>query len=90
MAHWKSLYPDDIFDFDYDALVADPRPAVEALLRFCGLAWEEECLAFHRATNAVRTASAWQVREPLYRRASGRWHQYQAHLGPLREALEKL
>jgi tetratricopeptide (TPR) repeat protein len=88
MAHWKSLYPDDIFELDYDALVSDPKPSVAALLEFCGLPWEGECLDFHTATNPVKTASAWQVREPLYRRASGRWRHYEHHLASLREALE--
>ena len=88
MVHWKSLFPDDIFDLNYDALVADPKPSIAALLNFCGLEWEDECLAFHRATNAVRTASAWQVREPLYGRASGRWRNYAAHLTNLREKLD--
>ena len=90
MAHWQSLYPDDIHDFDYDALVADPRPRIEALLRFCGLPWRETCLSFHEADNAVRTASAGQVREPLYRRSSGRWRHYERHLGGLLETLRTL
>jgi tetratricopeptide (TPR) repeat protein len=90
MAHWRSLYPDDIHDLDYDALVADPRPHIEALLHFCGLTWREACLSFHEADNAVRTASAAQVREPLYRRSSGRWRNYERHLGGLLEALEKV
>jgi tetratricopeptide (TPR) repeat protein len=88
MAHWRSLYPDDIFELDYDALVADPEPAIRALLDFLGLAWEEECLSFHAATNPVRTASAWQVREPFYRRSSGRWRHYARHLQRLRDQLE--
>ena len=83
MKHWKALFSDAIFDFDYDALVADPLREVAALLDFCGLPWEESCLDFHRATNAVRTASAWQVREPLYRRSSGRWRHYEKHLAAL-------
>ncbi|HEX8256355.1 MAG TPA: sulfotransferase [Allosphingosinicella sp.] len=83
MAHWHALYPGDIYDADYDALVADPRPAIEALLAFCGLPWDEACLSFHAAANVVKTASVWQVREPLYRRSSGRWRHYAAHLGPL-------
>lgn len=90
MAHWQSLYPDDIHDLDYDALVADPRPNIEALLGFCGLPWSEACLSFHEADNAVRTASAGQVREPLYRRSSGRWRNYERHIGPLIEALRGL
>jgi tetratricopeptide (TPR) repeat protein len=89
MRHWKSLYPDDIFELDYDGLVADPKPAIRALLDFCGLPWEEACLSFHAAANVVKTASVWQVRQPLYRHASGRWRNYQAHLAPLAEALAR-
>lgn len=87
MTHWRRLYPADIHDLDYDALVADPRPRIEALLAFCGLGWREACLSFHESGNAVRTASAAQVREPLYRRSSGRWRHYERHIGGLIEAL---
>lgn len=87
MAHWKSLWPDDVLDFDYDAFVREPRPAVERLLAFCGLAWDERCLEFHRAEGIVRTASVWQVREPLYRRSSGRWRHYERQLVDVREYL---
>ena len=88
MAHWKSLYPEDIFDLDYDALVAAPEAAIRGVLDFLGLEFEAECLAFHEAPGVVKTASVWQVREPLYRRASGRWRNYEKFLGAVREALE--
>ncbi|MBX3480048.1 MAG: sulfotransferase [Caulobacter sp.] len=88
MAHWKALWPDDILTFEYDAFVRAPRPATEALLAFCGLAWDEACLAFHKTDSNVKTASVWQVREPLYQRASGRWKNYRARLEPLRTWLE--
>ena len=87
MDHWKTLWPDDILTLDYDALVAEPEANVQVLLDFCGLDWEDGCLSFHALDNAVRTASVWQVREPLYRRASGRWRTYDRHLGPLKAAL---
>jgi hypothetical protein len=90
MAHWKALYGEDILDFDYDAFVRKPRPAVERLLAFCGLDWEEGCMSFHRVQNAVKTASVWQVREPLYQRSSGRWRNYARHLAPLRADLDDL
>jgi tetratricopeptide (TPR) repeat protein len=90
MAHWRRLYPDDIHDLDYDSLVAEPRPDIAALLGFLGLSWREECLSFHEAGNAVRTASAAQVREPLYRRSSGRWRNYERHVGALIEAVDGL
>jgi hypothetical protein len=89
MTHWKSLYGADILDFDYDAFVREPRPAVEKLLAFCGLAWSEDCMNFQHVTNVVKTASVWQVREPLYRHASGRWRNYERHLAPLRDYLRR-
>jgi Tfp pilus assembly protein PilF len=87
MAHWKTLYGDDIRDVDYDALVADPRPQIEAALAHCGLAWNDACLNFHASRSAVMTPSAWQVRQPLYQRSSGRWRHYERHLDGLRRAL---
>jgi hypothetical protein len=87
MAHWKALYGADILDFDYDEFVREPRPAVERLLKFCDLPWEESCMSFPQVRNAVKTASVWQVREPLYRRSSGRWKNYATHLEALQETL---
>lgn len=89
MDHWKSLYPNDIRDFDYDAFVAEPTPGLERLLAFLGLDWDPGCLAFHQLDNAVKTASVWQVREPLYRRSSGRARHYQRQLAPLKAWLEE-
>ena len=86
MAHWKALYP-DILDLDYDAMVVEPRPAIERLLGYCGLDWEDGVLDFHKAAAPVRTASVWQVREPLYRRSSGRWRNYERHLDGVRTML---
>jgi len=87
MAHWKALYPADIHDFDYDAFVREPRPALEALFAFLGLEFDERVLDFHTRSNTVKTASYWQVRKPLYSDASGRWRRYAHHLAPLRQAL---
>jgi tetratricopeptide (TPR) repeat protein len=87
MAHWLSLYGDDIHTVDYDRFVVDPQPQIRALLAFCGLPWDPACLSFHAAQRRVETASLWQVRQPLYQRASGRWRNYASHLGPLRQAL---
>lgn len=88
MAHWKSLYGEDILDFDYDAFVRAPRPAIERLLAFCGLDWDEACLAPERASGAVKTASVWQVRRPIHREASGRSAHYARQLAPLAAWLE--
>jgi len=89
IAQWKAIYADDIHDVDYDQLVRDPRPVIEKLLEFCGLEWEDGCLAFHSTPAVVKTASVWQVRQPLYTRSSGRWKNYERHLRPLIDALGK-
>lgn len=89
MAHWKRLYPQDIHDVDYDRLVRDPRAELEPALAFLGLDWHPDCLQFHRLGNVVKTASYWQVRQPLYGDASGRWQRYGECLAPLRSELER-
>ena len=88
MAHWKALFGEDVLDFSYDTLVRDPEPAVERLLGFLGLEPDAACLRFHELDNAVRTASVWQVRQPLHRRSSQRWRNYERHLAPVRAYLE--
>lgn len=87
MAHWKTLYADDIVDVDYDDLVRDPQPAVEHLLKSCGLPWDDGVLEFHRRRMPVKTASVWQVREPLHSRSSGRWRHYEKQLKSLEPLL---
>ena len=83
MDHWKALYPNDIFDVDYDLLVREPQPLIARLLDFLGLDWEDAVLDFHRQKSAVKTASVWQVRQPLHDRSSGRWRNYRKFLAPL-------
>jgi tetratricopeptide (TPR) repeat protein len=89
MAYWKSLYPNDIFEVDYDALVRSPRTVIEPLLKFLGLKWEDRLLEFHRSRSTVKTASVWQVRQPLHGRSSGRWRNYRAQLEPMADRLSK-
>jgi tetratricopeptide (TPR) repeat protein len=83
MAHWKASFGDSIFDADYDAYVRDPRGVTERLLAFLGLDWHEGCLEFQKNAARVRTASVAQVREPLYRKSSGRWRNYERKLAQL-------
>ncbi|WP_129136827.1 sulfotransferase [Luteimonas sp. YGD11-2] len=87
VAHWRALYPGDVLEFDYDAFVAAPERALRTLLEQLDLAWHADCLRFHRLDNTVKTASAWQVRKPLYADASGRWRRYHEQLQPLEAML---
>lgn len=86
MEHWKALYGDAILDVDYDRFVADPEPELGGILAHLGLDYETACLDFANRRNAVRTASVWQVREPLHGRSSGRWQNYARHLGSFVES----
>jgi tetratricopeptide (TPR) repeat protein len=87
MAHWKSLYPDDIFDVHYDSLVREPRRVTGQLLDALGLEWDDRCLEVPSSGRAIKTASVWQVREPLYQRSSGRSRHYRTELAALIEYL---
>lgn len=89
MGHWKRIYSDSIFDFDYDAFVHDPEPVLRRLLDFLGLPWDQNCLDFHRRRSTVKTASYWQIRQPLHKGASGRWRNYAQHLESMRRELAK-
>jgi tetratricopeptide (TPR) repeat protein len=87
MAHWRAVYGPDIVDVDYDAFVREPEPVARRLLEFLGLDWDDRCLSQAPIEGAVKTASVWQVREPIYQRASGRAKNYVRQLSRLRELL---
>ena len=83
MTHWTALYPDDILEVDYDELVREPNPVLKRLLGFLKLDWEDALLDFHRREAPIKTASVWQVRQPLHARSSGRWRNYSKQLKKL-------
>ena len=91
MRRWREVLPAEaLLELDYEALVAEPEAQVRRLLAHCGLDWNPRCLEFHRTDRQVRTSSAAQVRQPLYRDAVGASQVYRAHLQPLLDALGDL
>jgi hypothetical protein len=89
MAHWRRQYPDHIIDVHYEDLVDDQEGVSRALVAACGLDWEPACLEFDRNTAPVATASAAQVRQPIYRDAVARWRRYEKQLAPLLRRLDE-
>jgi hypothetical protein len=84
MAHWRNVLPADrLIEVDYEALVADPEPQARRLIAACGLEWNDACLAPHRNTRTINTASLWQARQPIYRTSVERWRRYAPWLGEL-------
>jgi tetratricopeptide (TPR) repeat protein len=88
MAHWhRVLPPGRILNVRYEELVADLDGQARRMVAHCGLDWDDRCLAFHRTQRAVRTASAMQVRQPIYTSSIGLRRHYEPFLGPLLAAL---
>ena len=83
MRHWRRLMEESILDVHYGRLVADPERELREVCRFLGLDWHAGMLDFRNTPSRVRTASVWQVRQPLYTRSLGRWRHYAGQLGAL-------
>jgi hypothetical protein len=82
--HWRQILPEDVWlDVQYEKLVGDFEPQARRIISHCGLDWDDRCLTFHQVERQVRTASAVQVRRPIYAESIGRWRPYKSFLDPL-------
>jgi Flp pilus assembly protein TadD len=91
MAHWRNVLPSGVMiDVQYEELVDNPRREAQRMLAHCGLEWDERCLSFAGTARSVRTASAAQVRRPIYQSSVGRWRPDTALLQPLLDGLKAL
>lgn len=88
MAHWKDVFPGRILEMSYEDLVAAPDKGCSELLEYCDLPWNEACLHFERNSTPAATASATQVRSPVYRSAVQRWKKYGSRLDDLKSILQ--
>jgi tetratricopeptide (TPR) repeat protein len=88
MEHWRRILPPGfMLEVQYEDLIADLEGESRRIVGHCGLEWDASCLSFYAAERPVRTASAVQVRQPIYRSSVGRWRAHTHQLGPLIEAL---
>jgi tetratricopeptide (TPR) repeat protein len=87
MEHWRMVLPLKMVEISYEDMILNTEQTARRVLEFLGLEWEERCLSPHTNPCAVETASQWQVRQPIYRHAVGRWRHYEKQLTPLKEAL---
>jgi len=83
MQHWRSVLPAAMHEVRYEETVADLEGVARGLVAACQLEWDPACLDFHLSRRAVRTASAMQVRQPIYSRSVGRWKHYEPYLSDL-------
>jgi tetratricopeptide (TPR) repeat protein len=87
MDHWDAVLPGKVLHLQYEDLVREPEPNIRRLLDHCRLPFEAACLSFHQTQRSVRTASAEQVRQPIYTSGVGHWRHFEKELQPLRQAL---
>jgi hypothetical protein len=87
MAHFDEVLPGRIHRVHYEQVVEDTETEVRRLLEYCGLPFDERCLRFFENERPVRTPSAEQVRQPIYREGMEHWRHYERWLDPLKAAL---
>lgn len=87
MDHWCSCFPEQTLRILYEDLVCDTEITAKKAVAFCGLEWEDACLNFHTLESGVSTASASQVRQPVYQSSIGKWKNYEKQLCTLRSIL---
>jgi tetratricopeptide (TPR) repeat protein len=89
MRHWQQVWPGGILEIHYEDLVSDLEQSARRMLDHIGVDWEPQVLDFDVLERPVRTASAWQVRQPLYAGSKGRWRHFRRHLKPLLAATNR-
>jgi hypothetical protein len=84
MEHWRAVLPKGrMLEIRYEDVIADLEASARRIIAHCGLDWNESCLAFHETKREVKTASASQVRQPIYKTAQNRSQHYREYLAPL-------
>jgi hypothetical protein len=89
MEHWRRCLGESLFEIRYEELVDRPEYVGPQLAGYCGIEWDPRALAVERNSGVSLTASAAQVRRPIYGTSSGRWRHYRAALSPLISALRE-
>jgi tetratricopeptide (TPR) repeat protein len=87
MDHWDEVLPGFVLRVQHEDVVEDLETQVHRILDFCGLEFEQSCIDFYKTKRSIRTPSADQVRQPIYRTGLEQWKNYEQWLGPLKEAL---
>jgi Tfp pilus assembly protein PilF len=89
ISHWRATLGESIYEVVYEDLVHEPLRVGAALAQHCGLAWTAQAVEVQKNAAVSLTASAAQIRRPIYGSSSGRWRSYRAHLEPLVRALRR-
>jgi hypothetical protein len=88
MDFWHKLFPNKIYDLNYEKLTENQKKETEKLLKYCELDWDKKCLEFHKNDRGIKTASASQVRQKMYQGSSDAWKQYEPYIETLIDGLK--
>lgn len=83
MHHWNQVFPGEILEVQYEDVVEDTEGMARKMLDYIGVGWEPQVLNFNELDRPVKTASVWQVRQPIYKTSKAKWMRYEQHLAPL-------
>jgi tetratricopeptide (TPR) repeat protein len=83
MHYWHEIFPGEILELNYEDVVDDLEGSARKMLDYIGVDWEPEVLKFNELDRTVKTASVWQVRQPIYKSSKAKWKRYESHLAPL-------
>lgn len=86
--HWHDLFPNDIYAANYESIVSNQEEETRKLLEFCELDWHDDCLEFYKAKRQVKTASVYQVRQPIYKDSVKGWRRFEEQLQPLADIVD--
>ena len=90
MNHWHKVYGKDIFTVHYDDVINKTEETIRELIDYCNLPFEQECLEFYKSSRPVKTPSAEQVRQPIYKSGFNYWKNYEKHLLPLKKIIDEI
>ena len=85
---WTEVLDTPTMTLDYEVLVANQEAETRRIIDFLDLPWDERCLDFHKSKRVATTISYDQVNQKMYKSSSGRWKNYEKHLGPMMDILE--
>lgn len=90
MNFWHQKFPGRIFDLNYETLTQDQERSTRAIIDFCELDFEDNCLNFQNNTRAVKTASSQQVKKGMYKGSSEEWKKYASFLNDYSDELYQI
>jgi len=83
MHHWQQTFPGEILEMNYEDVVDDLEASARKMLNYIGVEWQPQVLKFNALERTVKTASVWQVRQPIYKTSKAKWKHYEHYLAPL-------